>query len=294
MGIVTKFKDFRSNRKDRNDRKVASNGQSQEKEMSFLDHLEELRWHLMRSLAVIMIIGIGLFVNIQWFIDTVILAPFSPEFPVNKFLCDLNQSLCFDSVGVSYQAIDPYEQFLRAIGLAFFGGFIIAFPYVLWETWRFMKPGLHAHERGKLKGTVFILSVLFFIGVAFAYYVVLPFSVQFLSSFKLSEAIQNQWRIGKVISLVTQIVVAGGILFELPMMVFFFSKLGLLTPAFMRTYRRHALVILLVMAAIITPPDVLSQILIFLPLVILYEFSVMICVVVNRKRDKEIGLTTEE
>jgi|GEM_PF-100777 len=254
-----------------------------EGEMSFLDHLEELRWHLIRSFGVIATISVFIFIYIQRILEDVVLAPFSPEFPTHRFLCGLNEALCFDKIDVDIIAVDPYEQFLKAFSIAIIGGFIISFPYFIWEMWRFIKPGLHPTEQKKLRGNVFIISFLFFLGVTFAYYVIAPFSISFLSNFKLSPDIQNQWKIGKVITLITQIVLAGGILFELPIMVYYLAKVGLVTPSLMRQYRRHAIVVLLVLAAIITPPDVLSQVLIFLPLVILYEISLVICVMVTRK-----------
>ncbi|MEO0472689.1 MAG: twin-arginine translocase subunit TatC, partial [Bacteroidota bacterium] len=181
----------------------------------------------------------------------------------------------------------PYEQFLKSLSISFVGGFIFAFPYFIWEIWRFIKPGLHPKERKGLRGNVFIMSMLFFLGVSFAYYVILPFAVQFLSNYSLYEGVSNDWRIGNVISMVTQIVIAGGILFEMPILVYYLSKMGILTPQFMKKYRRHATVVLLVLSAIITPPDVVSQILIFFPLSILYEISIRICKRVYKRAAKE-------
>lgn len=246
----------------------------QEKEMTFLDHLEELRWHLFRSLIAMGAFAIIFFTNRKWIMDNIVLAPFDPKFPLHRALCALNDSLCIESINVTFLAITPYEIFLKSITLSFLGGFIIAFPYVLWEIWSFIKPGLHVHERKGLRGNILIMSLLFFIGVSFSYYVILPFSIQFLSSFTLAEGIENQWRIGSVISLVAQISISGGIVFEMPILVFYLSKLGVIGPEFMKTYRRHAYVILLILAAIVTPPDVLSQILIFIPLAGLYELSI--------------------
>ena len=258
------------------------------KEMSFLDHLEELRWHVFRSLGVIVFFAIFFFYNHEWLVTDVILGPFQVDFPVNNFLCSLRESLCITEIKVSFLAITPYEQFLKALSLSAVGGLILAFPYVLWEVWRFVKPGLHANEQKGLKGNILIMSLLFFAGVAFSYYIITPFSIQFLSSFTLAEGIENQWRIGSVISLVTQISLAGGILFEMPILVFYLTKLGVITPAFMKAYRKHAYVILLILAAVITPPDVLSQILIFIPLFILYEISIGISRAVLKKEKKEL------
>lgn len=256
-------------------------------EMSFLDHLEELRWHIIRSLAVICTIGIVIFIYIKEFINFCILQPFKPDFPVHRFMCYLDKNMCFEKMDVSMSATSPYEQFMTAFSIAIFGGFVIGFPYVAWETWRFIRPGLHAKEQGKLRGNVFIISVLFFIGVAFSYYIVTPFSVIFLSQFKIADDVQNLWKIGDVIDLVTQITLGGAVIFEMPIVVYYLAKLGLLTPEFMREYHRHAIVVLLVLAAIITPPDVLSMILIFIPLLLLYEVSIWVSMVVTRNMAKE-------
>lgn len=270
-------------------RKKNDNNQTEESEMSFLDHLEELRWHIIRSLIAVGLVAIGIFTYVETFIQTFILAPFKPEFPINRLLCQLNQDLCFEKVDVVFIAISPYEQFLMAFSISIVGGFIVAFPYIAWEVWRFIKPALHPHEQGKLKGNVLIISFLFFLGVVFSYFVVTPFSVSFLSEFKIAEEVKNQWKIGDVIDLVTQIVLGGAIIFELPIVVYYLSNLGILTPKFMREYHRHAIVILLVLAAIITPPDVLSMVLIFIPLLILYEISIFVAVVVTKRKDREFA-----
>lgn len=269
-------------------------GSSEEGEMSFLEHLEELRWHLMRALVAIAIFAIGCFVNVNWLLDTVILWPAASDFPLNEALCNFNAGLCFDKTNVMLIAISPYEQFLKSITVSFVTGFILAFPYVLWELWRFIKPGLKKNERRGLRGNVLIMSLLFFTGVAFAYFIITPFSFRFLSTYQLSAAVANQWQIGKVIGMVTQISVGGGLIFEMPIMVFYLAKIGLVTDKSMRTYRRHAIVVLLILSAILTPPDVTSQVLIFFPLWFLYELSIRIAGRVARKREKELGMSTKE
>ncbi|MDX1905856.1 MAG: twin-arginine translocase subunit TatC [Bacteroidia bacterium] len=260
-----------------------------EKEMSFLDHLEELRWHLLRTAGVIVIFAVGLFIQIPWLLHSVILGPFNAEFPTHKFLCGLQKSLCFDKIDVQLIAIDPYEQFVKSITISLIGGFVLAFPYFIWEMWRFIKPGLHPAERKGMGGSVLIISLLFFLGTAFAYYVIAPFSVTFLAGYKLAPEIANQWKIGDVISMIIQISVGGGIVFQMPVLAYFLSRIGILTPAFMRQYRRHAIVVLLVVAALITPPDWISQILIFLPLQLLYEISIRISGVAMRQRERDIA-----
>ena len=187
------------------------------------------------------------------------------------------------------QAIKPTEQFLKSITISVIAGFIIAFPNVLWEVWRFIKPGLHKHERRGMRGNVLIMSFLFFVGVLFAYYIILPFAVRFLATFSISDQNENIWRFGEVISMVTQIVIAGAIGFEMPILVYYLSKLGVVTPEGMKRYRRIAIVILLVLSAMITPPDVISQILIFVPLMGLYQLSIAISRRVYKKAEAELN-----
>ena len=285
MGLISKFKEFRSSGS--NGKEEKKDGTS-EKEMSFLEHLEELRWHLIRSFAAILVFAIAVFVNIQWFLDKVILAAFSNDFPLHRLLCKLRESLCFEEIPVEFIALGPYEQFLKSISISLIAGFIVAFPYFIWEMWRFIRPGLRKEEQSGLRGNVFIMSILFFMGVGFAYYIVLPFSVQFLANYSISPDITNQWKIGKVIAMVTQIAIGGGLIFEMPILVYYLSKIGLITPEFMIRYRRHAIVILLILSAMITPPDWITQILIFIPLIILYQISIRISRIVNRKREKEL------
>lgn len=259
-----------------------------EAEMSFLDHLEELRWHILRMVLAIVGLSVWFFLYREWIFEDIILAPFSPEFPMNRLLCSLDTSLCFKTLNTQFQAISPYEQFTSAMTISLIGGVILAFPFLIWEFWRFIRPGLHPRERNKLTGTVLMMSFLFLLGTSFSYFVLAPFSVQFLASFQLAPSVVNQWKIGEVVGLIAQIVLAGGLMFEFPVLVYYMAKLGLMGPVFMRTYRRHAYVVLIILSAIITPPDALSQILIFVPLVFLYEISVLVCARATRQRDAEI------
>lgn len=279
MGIVS----WVSNRK----RKEGDTSAAPEEELSFFDHLEELRWHLIRSLAVVTAVGIALAVNMTFLVDKVLLWPLHGDFPTNKVMCNLNEALCFDKVDVQLIAIGPYEQIMRAMVIALFGGLIVAFPYVVWELWRFVKPGLRDIEVRGVRGIVAVVSSLFLIGAAFGYFIVCPFSIGFLSTFQISADIQNQWRIGEVISTILENVLACGLIFEMPVLVYYLTKLGILSSNFMRRYRRHAVVIILIIAAIITPPDPLSQILLFIPLQLLYEISIMVARVSERRMEKD-------
>ncbi|GAB4414604.1 MAG: twin-arginine translocase subunit TatC [Bacteroidia bacterium] len=257
--------------------------------MSFLEHLEELRWHLMRALVAIVVVAIAVFVEIKWVFDSIIVAPTRYDFPLYRLFCKFQGILCEGSIPVRMQAIKPYEQFVNAMVISAILGLIVAFPYVLWEIWRFIKPGLRDTERKAVRGNVFVMSMLFFMGVLFSYYVVLPLTFQFLATWSISDQIENDWRFGDVVGMVTQVVLAGGILFEMPVLAYYLSKMGLLTPAFMKTYRRHAVVVLLILAAILTPPDPGSQILIFIPLMLLYEVSIMISSRVAKRRERELA-----
>lgn len=279
MGVISNIKKRRSEGKKKAEK-------DPNEEMSFLDHLEELRWHLVRSIGAVVFFAIFFFINREFILDEIVLKPFQADFPTNKILCSIRESLCGE-VNVEFIAITPYEKFIKALSLSIIGGVLTAFPYILWEIWRFVKPGLHTHEKSGLRGNIFVMSLLFFMGVAFSYYVITPFSIQFLAGFELTDGLENQWRIGSVISFVAQIALGGGILFEMPILVYYLTKLGVVTPDFLKNYRRHAYVILLILAAIITPPDVLSQILIFIPLSGLYEVSIRISKMVVKKEKEE-------
>lgn len=288
MGLVSKFKDFRKGSSKKKEKKEIVD----ESEMSFLDHLEELRWHFVRALIAIVAFGIYFFVYREWFMEEIIMLPFKETAPINELLCRMG--FCGDKVVIDYQVLHPTELFLKSIMISFVGGFVLAFPYIIWELWRFIKPGLHSHEKKGLRWIVFIMSFLFFAGIAFSYYVILPFSIRFLATFKLFGDITIAWRLGYVISFFVQIIMAGGILFEMPILAYFLAKIGLISPEFLVKYRRHAIVVLLLISAIITPPDVISQILIFIPLFLLYQVSIRVVRVVHRNQEKARQKEKEE
>jgi sec-independent protein translocase protein TatC len=255
------------------------------KQMSFFDHLEELRWHILRALISIIVCMIVLFAFMGELIRYVILGPLSPDFITNRVLCQIRPSFCLQALKVSFQATAPTEQFSRAILIAVVGGFILSFPYIIWELWRFIRPGLYDTEVKRTRGIVGIISVLFFIGVGFTYFFILPVTFRFLAEFSLDPRIQNNWRIGDVVGLIVQFCVAGGLIFEQPVLVYFLAQLGMLSPMVMRKYRRHAIIITLVVAGILTPsPDIMSQLLLGLPMIGLYEVSIYVCARVYRQR----------
>ncbi len=250
--------------------------------MSFLQHLEELRWHLVRSAAVIFIFAIVAFLNKAFLFDGLILAPKNADFPTYKFLCKLGEKfnlgdeICIRELSFTLINIDLSGQFSTHMMVSLYAGLVLAFPYVIWELWRFVKPGLHSNERKYANGIVFFTSLLFFTGVLFGYYVIVPMSVNFLGTYQVSALVANQISLGSFISTVTTLTLVTGIVFELPILVYFLTKIGVLTPEFMRNYRRHAIVVLLIISAIITPPDVTSQILVCIPLLVLYEISIFV------------------
>ncbi len=267
--------------------------EEEENQMSFLDHLEALRWHLVRSLGAITLVAIVAFLNKDFVFDQVILGPMHTDFWTYRMLCLIDDRLslagvlCINDIPFTLFNLDMSGQFTTHITTSAIAGVVIAFPYVLWEIWRFIKPGLHQKEKSHSRGFVIVTSLLFAIGICFGYYVIAPMSVNFLGSYQVSEMVKNQINLGSYISTVTTITLAAGIVFELPIIVYFLTSIGLLTPQFMRTYRRHSLVVALILGAIITPPDITSQLLVTFPLVLLYEVSIFISAYVIRKQLKK-------
>ena len=261
-------------------------------EMSFLDHLEILRWHLIRSGIAILLFSILAFIFKEIIFDVVLLAPKDPNFLTYRFLCNISQALglgdalCIKESPFSLMNINMAGQFSAHLLTSFYAGFILAFPYVFWEIWRFVLPALKEKEAKVSRGIVFFSSLLFLIGVIFGYFVIAPLSINFLGSYQVSQTVANQISLTSFISTVTTISLANGIIFELPILVYFLTKIGLLTPEFMRTYRRHAMVITLILSAIITPPDITSQILVSFPLIILYEISIQISKAIVKKNNQ--------
>lgn len=266
--------------------------QKGEKEMSFLDHLEELRWHVIRSLIAIVSFTIVAFVFVKEIFNEIILAPAYSDFPTWRALCALgrainNPDLCIESIPLDLQSRSMTGQFTITIVSAFVIGLIFAFPYVAWEIWRFIRPGLKMNEQKNSRGAVSAISLLFAAGVSFGYFVITPLMVYVLVNYRISDMINNQFDITSYVSTIVVLVFGSGILFELPVVIYFLSKIGIVTPKFLRQYRKHSIVIILVIAAIITPPDVLSQVLITMPLLLLFEISILISARVERQKMKE-------
>jgi len=252
------------------------------KEMSFIDHLEELRWHLIRSIVAILIFSIAAFLAKNFIFDSLIFGPKKESFITYTGFCNLSgilnlgDRLCLTPTPFTLQSLSPPDQFLMHIKVALMIGFVIAFPYSLWELWRFIKPGLYENEIKHTRGIVFWGSLLFFLGVSFGYFILAPFSINFFANYSISPEVTNQFSISSFISVITTVVMAAGIMFELPMIVYLLSKIGIVSPDMMRNHRKHAFVIILVIAAVITPADVWTQILVTIPVYFLYEISVFI------------------
>ncbi|NKI32870.1 twin-arginine translocase subunit TatC [Croceivirga thetidis] len=260
-------------------------------EMSFLDHLEELRWHLIRSIGAIIIVATVAFV-MKDFIFGIIFGPKNLDFPTYRFFCNIatffgiTSDFCGDELPFTIQSRLMAGQFSAHIWTSIWSGFIISFPYVLWELWRFISPGLHANERKYSRGFIFAASTLFFIGVLFGYYVVAPLSINFLGTYQVSDVVNNEIDLGSYIGTVRASVIACGIMFELPIIIFFLTKIGLVTPEILKKYRKIALVVVLIVAAVITPPDVTSQIIVAIPVLVLYQISIYISKLVLKREAK--------
>lgn len=260
-----------------------------ESEMSFLDHLEALRWHLIRSVTMILVFMILAFIFKDIVFDRIILGPKNADFPTYRFFCFLSQklfdndSICIGELKFNLINITMAGQFTTHIMVSFFAGLVFAFPYVLWELWRFIKPGLYAHERKYANGMVFYSSLLFLLGISFGYFVIAPLSVNFLGNYRVSEMIDNQISLSSFMTTVVTTTFATGVVFQLPIVVYFLSRIGLITPRILKVYRKASYVGILVLSAIITPPDVTSQIIVALPLFLLYELSIMISKTVVKK-----------
>lgn len=258
-----------------------------DKDMSFLDHLEELRWHLLRSFVGIFVIAIIVFLAKDFIFNEVILKPTSDDFITYRFFCGLSEKLCFGPGEVTVFTRELGEQFIVHLKVSFWIGLIVAFPYVFFEIWKFVSPGLYDKERKATRGVVFVCTFLFLSGVAFGYFVISPFAISFLSSYSVSDMISDTFTLSSIVNYMMMFTLPTGLVFQLPVAVFFLSKMGLVTPEWMKMYRRHAFVIILVVAAIITPPDMITQLLIGIPLYILYEISIWISRRVQKSKNDD-------
>lgn len=262
-------------------------------EMSFIDHLEVLRGHLFRSALAIAVGAIVFAVYNKFFVREVLMGPTHADFPTYKWLCKIGQALnlgdymCMKDIGLKMQSTSVSGQFSMFFTVIFVGGIILAFPYVFWEFWRFVKPALTKKELSKTRGVIFWVSTLFFLGVLFGYFVIAPYTVNFFANFQLDENIENRWTITSYIDTLVPLILGTGLAFQLPLAMLFMAKVGLMSADFLRRYRKYAIVIILIVAGVITPPDVISQIICTIPLVILYEVSIWLTAKVQKQKAKE-------
>ncbi len=263
-------------------------------EMSFMDHLEELRWVLVRSTIAVLITATAIFFVSDYVFDDLVLAPLKPDFVTYRFFCDLTQYLEFSDICITaddfnfiIQNTDMEGQVNILVWMCIVGGFIVGFPYILWEFWKFISPALYEKERKGAKVFITVSSLLFFLGVVFGYYLIVPMSVNFFATFKVSDLVKNQFNLDSYMGMFKTSLIACGLFFELPVIIYFLSRLGLITAEFLRKTRRWWIVGILVVAAIVTPPDVVSQVIVSIPMIIIFEGSIAIAALVGKKKKAE-------
>ena len=253
-------------------------------ELTFFEHIEELRWHIIRALISVVVISIGVFAAKNFVFQHVILGPTSPDFITYQFFCNLSPDFCFYPQNLQIITRDIQEQFISHIKVSLWLGFIIAFPYIFYEFWKFIKPGLYKNEIKAAKGMVVICSLLFLFGVSFGYFLIAPVAITFLSAYSVSPEIANTTTLAALVNSITMFTLPTGLIFEMPVVMYFLAKIGLVTGNFLSKYRRHSVVIITILSAVITPsPDVFTMLMVGIPLYLLYEISI----VVTKRIDKE-------
>lgn len=267
---------------------------SDTEEMSFIDHLEELRWHLIRCVAAIVISAIVFFVYVREIVNDILLAPARDNFVTYGWFCKLSHALglgdtiCMQGVKVSFLSTQLTGQFISSFTIAFVGGFVVAFPYIVWEFWRFIKPALSDKEKNNTGGVIFWVSLLFFTGVAFGYYILTPFMVNFYFSYSLSPLIEIKPTFSDYLENLIYTTVGIGVLFQMPLLVMILAKIGIVTAAFLRKYRKHAFIIIIIAAAIITPStDPFSLAIVAIPLYLLFEASIVVASRINKRQENK-------
>lgn len=273
---------------------VKEKGDTLEAEMSFFDHLDVLRMHLLRSSVAIVVFTVLAFVYYDFIFDKIIMGPKNPQFWTYRMICrigerfNLGPDFCITKIPFNIINTEMSGQFTLQMNSSLMIGIVLGFPYLLFEVWRFVKPALHEKEQKSASGFTFYATILFIIGILFGYYIIAPLSISFLAGYHVSEIIQNQITIDSYLSTVATLSLGTGIIFELPIVIFILSKLGIMTPKFMRSSRRYATVIILIIAAIVTPtPDILTMLTVSFPLFLLYEISIYISARVEKKKLKE-------
>ena len=255
---------------------------SEEKKMSFLDHLEELRWRLVKSAIAVIVLAIVLWVFQEWIIETLFLSMRDPDFISFKLICRY-LGVCVEEIAIDFQSVEITGQFSYALMMSIMGGVVLAFPFLFFQIWSFVKPGLKTNEKGVARGIVFYVSILFFLGIGFGYFVVAPLCVQFFGNYQMSELIENRFTVSSYMSTILSTVFYSGLLFLLPVISYLFTKIGLLSSDFLKKYRKHAIIGILILSAIITPPDLISQVIVGVPILLLYEVGIFVSRRVEKK-----------
>jgi sec-independent protein translocase protein TatC len=274
-------------------KRIRGKSTNEQGEMSFIDHLEELRWHVIRALIAVIIGSVIVLSNITFVVNQIFMGPAHNNFITYKWLCSLGEwmkvdQLCLENFSIKFQSNAMTEQFLTTFTVGFTGGFILAFPYVFWEIWRFVSPALSDKEKRGTNGAIAWISVLFFLGVAFGYFILTPFMVNFYSNYSLSPLIEFKPTISDYFENLIYLTVGVGLLFQLPVVVMLLTRVGILTPKTLRNIRRYAFVVIIILAAIITPStDPFSLALVTIPLYGLYEFSIFLSMRIHRKQIKQ-------
>ena len=259
-------------------------------EMSFMEHLEELRWVLVRSTLAVILMAIGVYFFQDFVFNTLIFGPTNPNFITYRLFCESShyvgfaESICITEMDFVIQNTVMEGQVNVFIWICITAGFILAFPYILLQFWNFIAPALYEKERKNAKVFLFVSSLLFFIGVLFGYFVIVPMTLNFLATFSISDVVKNEFNLESYISMIKTSVIVSGLFFELPVVIYFLAKMGIVSAEFLRKYRKYAIVIVLIIAAIVTPPDVVSQITVAIPMLLVFEASVIIAAVVEKRK----------
>lgn len=269
-------------------------GNTERAEMSFVDHLEVLRGHLFRSVVAIAIGAVVIGIYNKFVVKRILMGPTHSDFPTYVWMCNIGRrlgfgdGLCIREINVPMQNTVVGGQLSMFFSVIFIGGLILAFPYVFYEFWKFIKPALTRKELSRTRGVIFWVSFLFFTGVSFGYFVVAPYTINFFASFQIDENIENRWTIGSYLDTMVPLILGSGLAFQLPLVMFFLSKVGIVSASYLKSVRKYAIVIIIIVAGIITPgPDVISQLTVALPLLLLYEISIILCRRVEKERKEE-------
>ena len=258
------------------------------KKMTFLDHLEELRWRLVRMAIAIVVLAVGLWIFQEWIMDNLFLSMKEEDFISFKVMCEYF-GVCVEEIPVKMQSMTVSGQFSYALMMSIMGGIVLSFPFLFYQIWGFVKPGLKKNEKSVAKGIVLYVSLLFFIGILFGYFVVAPLCIQFFGSYQISDKIENIFTVNSYMSTVLSSIFYTGLLFLLPVIAYLFTRLGILTSAFLKKYRKHSIIGVLILSAIITPPNLISQIIVGVPIMLLYEVGILVSARVEKKmKNREV------